>query len=138
MVRLEKHVANRRINAAISVSDHDFTLKVTAEGSEAGVGKFLTTANFVCHGHVTRDTFENVAPRGRKTLPAKRRDKARLKRLAVCCSSYHESARSEDTVPREPELEEPPPGGVGLARARFPQLLLTSNLDRVDSNSTDG
>lgn len=106
-----------------ALSDHDFTLKVTAEGSEARVGNFLTTANFVCHSHVTRDTFENVAPQGRRALPAKRRDKARLKRLAVCCSSYHESALSEDVVPREPELEEPPPGGVGLAGARFPQLL---------------
>lgn len=110
------------------------------------MGNLLTTANLVCHGHVTLYAFENVAPRGRKRLSAKRRDKARLKHSAVCCSSYQESALSKDTVSRELELEEPPPGGVGLARARFSQLLSQvkcgwgqkSNPDGIDGDSDDG
>lgn len=70
---------------------------------------------------------------------SQRRDKARLKRSAVCCSSYQESALSKDTVSRELELEEPPPGGAGLAGARFSQLLsLKSNLDGVDADSKNG
>lgn len=31
-----------------------------------GGGVFVTKTNFICHGHVTRKTFRNVAPQGRE------------------------------------------------------------------------
>lgn len=58
-------------------------------------------SNFVGHGHV------RLSKMWRHRGKSKRRGKARLKRLAVCCSSYQESALSKDTVSRELELEEP-------------------------------
>lgn len=91
-----------------------------------GVGNLLTIVNFVRRGHVTLYAFHKMRHH-REGECSQQRDKARLKRSAVCCSSYQESALSKDTVSRELELEEPPPGGAGLARARFSQLLSLSS-----------
>lgn len=60
------------------------------------------------------ETFEMWHHRGGKVLQVKGEDKTRLYRMAVCCSSYHESTLSVDTVSWELELEEPPRGRVGL------------------------
>lgn len=84
-MHMGKHVINPQISTHTSAKmwPQLYFERLWSGMRDGGVGNFLTGANLVCRGHVTRYTFENVVPRGRKTLAARRRDKARLKRLAV-------------------------------------------------------
>ncbi len=72
------------------------------------MGYFVTKTNFICYGHMMHLTFEMWHHKGGKLLQVEGEDQTRLKRMAVCCSSYHESTLSVDIVSGELELEEPP------------------------------
>lgn len=79
--------------------EHCCALSEMCSGGGGGGGEcFVTKTNVICHGHVLHQTFKMWHHGGGKVLRVKGEDKTRLYRAAVCCSSYHESTLSVDTV----------------------------------------